>query len=155
MLKCFHNDSYFFYRYIRLSPERFDHMLGLVENSITKEDTNFRKAISAGERLAVTLRFLASLESQRSLSFAYLIGKSTLSHVIRETCDAILEALAGEYLRPPSSTELYPILLVTSKRHGIYPMLCAQLMANILEFIVQNRVESFFIIIKDSSVLYC
>ena len=88
-----------------MSPERFDHLLGLVENSITKEDTNFRKAISAGERLAVTLRFLASGESQQSLSFAYLIGKPTLSRIIRETCDAIFEALAGEYLHPPSSTE--------------------------------------------------
>ena len=85
-----------------MSPERFDHLLGLVKNSITKEDTNFRKAISAGERLAVTLRFLAS---QQLLSFAYLIGKSTLSRIIRETYDAIFEALGGEYLHPPSSTE--------------------------------------------------
>ena len=88
-----------------MSPKRFDHLLGLVENSITKEDTNFRKAISAGDRLAVTLSFLASGESQQSLSFSYLIGKSTLSRIIRETCDAIFEALAGEYLHPPSSTE--------------------------------------------------
>ena len=41
-----------------MSPERFDHLLGLVENSITKEDINIRKAISAEESLAVTLRFL-------------------------------------------------------------------------------------------------
>ena len=88
-----------------MSPERFDHLLGLVENSITKEDTNFRKAISAGGRLAATLRFLASGESQQSLSFVYLIGKSTLSRIIRETCDAIFEAVAGEYLHPASSTE--------------------------------------------------
>ena len=88
-----------------MSPERFDHLLRLVKNSIAKEDTNFRKAISAGERLAVTLRFLASGESQQLLSFAYLIGKSTLSRIIRETYDAIFEALAGEYLHPPSSTE--------------------------------------------------
>ena len=47
------------------------------------------------------------------------------------------------------------ILQVTSKRHGIYPMLWAQLKANILEFNVQNTLEPFFIIIKDSSVLYC
>ena len=53
----------------------------------------------------MTLRFLTSGESQQSLSFAYLIGKLTLSRVIRETCDAIFEALADEYLRPPSSTE--------------------------------------------------
>ena len=97
--------SYFFYTYIRMSPERFDRLLGLVENSVTKEDTNFRKAISADKRLAVTLRFLTSGELQQSLPFADLTGKSTLSRVIRETCDAIFEALAGEYLRPPSSTE--------------------------------------------------
>ena len=38
-----------------MSLERFDHLLGLVENNITKENTNFCKAISAEERLAVTL----------------------------------------------------------------------------------------------------
>ena len=55
-----------------MSSERFDHFLGFVENSIRKEDTNFCKAISSGERLAVTFRFLASEEPQQSLSFAYL-----------------------------------------------------------------------------------
>ena len=34
-----------------------------------------------------------------------LIGKSTLRRVIRETCDVIFEALAGEYLGLLSSTE--------------------------------------------------
>ena len=49
---------------------------------------------TAGGKLAVTLRFLASVESQQSLSFAYLTGKSELSRIIRETFDAIFEALA-------------------------------------------------------------
>ena len=39
--------------------------------------------------------------------------------------------------------------------YGIYPILWAQLMANMLEFNVQNRVEPPFIIIKNSSVPYC
>ena len=85
--------------------ERFDHFLGFVENSIRKEDTNFRKEISPGERLALTFCFLASRESQQSLSFAYLTGKPILSRIIMETCDTRFEALAGEYLPPPSSTE--------------------------------------------------
>ena len=51
------------------------------------------------------LALLASGESQQPLSFAYLIGKPTLNRVIRETYDAIFEALAGEYSRPPSSIE--------------------------------------------------
>ena len=98
-------DSYFFSRYIRMSPEWFDHLLGLIENRITKEETNFRKAISAGEKLAVALRFLASEESKQLLSFAYLIGKSVISRIIWETCDVMFEALAVEYLHPPSLTE--------------------------------------------------
>ena len=88
-----------------MSPERFDHFLGFVENSIRKEDKNFSKAISPGERLGVTFRFLASGESQQSLSFAYLTGKPILSRIIRQTCETRFEALAGEYLHPPSSAE--------------------------------------------------
>ena len=45
-------------RYIRISPDRFDHLLGLVTPLIAKKDTIFRKAILACERLALTLRFL-------------------------------------------------------------------------------------------------
>ena len=76
-----------------MSLERYDHFLRLVSPLITKQGTNLREAIPAGERLAVTLRFLASGESQQSLSFAYRIGKSTLSRILRETCDAIFSVL--------------------------------------------------------------
>ena len=75
----------------------------MVSPSITKQDTNFRKAIPAAERLAVTLRFLASGESQESLSFSFRIGRSTLSSILSETCDAIFKCLSPMYLRPPQS----------------------------------------------------
>ena len=53
-----------------MSPEQFDHLENMLEPLITKQSTNFREAISAGEILALSLRFLASSESQQSLSFA-------------------------------------------------------------------------------------
>ena len=43
-----------------MSPERFDNLLSMATSLIAKEGTNFRKSISPEERLAVTLRFLAS-----------------------------------------------------------------------------------------------
>ena len=86
-----------------MSPERFDSLLKMVAPLISKKDTNFRKAISPEERLAVTLRFLASGESQQSLSFSYRIGRSTLSNILRETCDAIYTCLSGTYLSPPTN----------------------------------------------------
>ena len=68
-----------------------------------KETTNFREPISASERLSITLRFLATGESQQSLSFAYRIGKATVSKIVRETCDAIYEVLAPTFVRSPKT----------------------------------------------------
>ena len=76
-----------------MSPERFEHLLQLIGPKITKEDTRFRKSIPAGERLALTLRFLASGDSQKSLSFSYRMGTTTVSNIIKETCIALHEVL--------------------------------------------------------------
>ena len=43
------------HRHVRMSPERFEHLLQLVGPNITKQNTQFRTAISAEERLIVTL----------------------------------------------------------------------------------------------------
>ena len=85
-----------------MSPERFDHLLSIVGPHITREDTNFRKSIAANERLAITLRFLASMESQQSLSYSYRVGRSTISNIVRETCKVIYDGLAPTYLKAPS-----------------------------------------------------
>ena len=88
-----------------MSPDRFDHLLSLVEPAITKQNNNYRQPISAAERLCLTIRFLASGDSQQSLSFAFRIGRSTVSGIIRETCEAIYNILAPIYLKPPSSPQ--------------------------------------------------
>ena len=91
------------HRYERMSPERFEHLLQLVGPKITKQNTQFRTAISAEERLIVTLRFLASGEDQQSLSFSFRIAKSTISQIIKETTEAIHSSLKDEYLTMPCS----------------------------------------------------
>ena len=90
-------------RFLRMSPERFEHLLSLVGPLIQKEDTRFRRSISPEERLAVTLRFLATGDAQQSLSFSFRIGKSTLSKVISETCQMIYECLKDKFLQPPET----------------------------------------------------
>ena len=66
----------FYFRFFRMSPQSFDYLLTLVGPRIRKKDTNFRKAIPPAERLAITLRFLASGESQQSLAFLFRVGRS-------------------------------------------------------------------------------
>ena len=46
--------------FLRMERPQFDELLGKVENVIVKQDTVMRESISPAERLAITLRFLAS-----------------------------------------------------------------------------------------------
>ena len=93
------NDRELFFRYFRMSPERFDHLITLVKDQIGKRDTAFTKAFSATGWLATTLRYLVSGETKQSLSYSYCTGRSTVSIVIAETCKTICTAIKDRYLK--------------------------------------------------------
>ncbi|GBN13464.1 hypothetical protein AVEN_263388-1 [Araneus ventricosus] len=84
-----------FFEYYRMFIASFETLLSKVEDSIRKSDTVMQNCISAEEKLAVTLRYLASGNSIRSLHFEFLLGRSTISSIIRETCTAIWSLMKG------------------------------------------------------------
>lgn len=53
-------DPKLYTNFVRMASDDFDFLLSLVSPLISKQNTPLRKSISAGERLAVTLRFLAT-----------------------------------------------------------------------------------------------
>ena len=77
-----------------MSPDAFDHLAQLLQPVKQKQNTNFRQPICVKESLAVTLRYLASGDSEQSLGWAHRIGKATISKIIKETSNAIWEVLS-------------------------------------------------------------
>lgn len=65
----------------------------MVRPFITKKNTHLRKAVSAEERLLVTLRYLASGSCYRDLRYSSIISHELLSEIIPETCWAIYKVL--------------------------------------------------------------
>uniref|UniRef100_A0A182S024 DDE Tnp4 domain-containing protein n=1 Tax=Anopheles funestus TaxID=62324 RepID=A0A182S024_ANOFN len=57
--------------FMRLSRADFAYLLELVTPRIRRQDTYMRDAITPKEKLIITLRFLASGDSYRSLEYAY------------------------------------------------------------------------------------
>ena len=106
-----------------MSPDRFEHLLTLVGPKITKKTTRFRKPISASERLALTLRYLATGESQQSLSFSYRIGKSTVSSIVSETSLAIFNALKDPYMKKRWTRHLCILFWTYHKGMDIFELL--------------------------------
>ena len=93
-----------YYRYTRMTPDR-KYLLSLGAPLITKLSTNYREPISHEQRLSLTLRHLATGESQISLSLQYRIGRQTISKIIPETCRAIYNVVVSIYVNTPSSQE--------------------------------------------------
>lgn len=91
-------------RFARISPERFEHLLTLVGPLTAKKQFKSRNLISAAERLMLTLRYLATGDSQQSQSFMFKIGRSTKSKMLRKTCEAKWSALKPGYLKLPSTS---------------------------------------------------
>lgn len=54
------SDPEMYRRILRMYSEDFDHLLRAVTPLIEKENTNYRDAITAEKRLAITLRFLVT-----------------------------------------------------------------------------------------------
>jgi hypothetical protein len=57
-----------------------------------------REAIPAGERLALTLRFLATGESYSSLHYQFRISVSSIALIVPEVCKAVFDVMKDEFL---------------------------------------------------------
>lgn len=101
----FRDDS-LYKHFLRMSHQNFMELLALVEPLIQKQDTRFRMAISAGERLAITLHYLATGNSFRSLQYLFRVPQCTISKIIPEVLDAIWTVLKNDYIKVNKHTFL-------------------------------------------------
>ena len=101
----FYAHFFTFLLYFRMSLDAFDHLPNLLQPLIQKQNTTFQQAINVKERLAVTLPYLASSDSQQTHSWSYLIGKATIFKLIKRTTNAIWEVLHDIYLKPTQEME--------------------------------------------------
>ncbi|XP_049764668.1 uncharacterized protein LOC126093298 [Schistocerca cancellata] len=90
-----------FANFIRMDVLVFEELLRMVSPLIQKKDTVMRQAITARERLAVTLRFLATGNTYKDLAYSTRIANNTLSRMIPETLMAIASVLGDNAIQCP------------------------------------------------------
>lgn len=86
-------DSYLFKNFTRMSKNDFEYLLNIIGPRIVKSDTNMRNAIPITTRLAITLRFLATGDSYRSLMYLFKVHFSSICLIVPEVCDALVDKL--------------------------------------------------------------
>ena len=78
---------------LRMNYDTFKFILKKTEQDITPTTlmSGGLKTISPGDRLTLTLRYLATGECYRSLSFQFRISRRTILYLIQEVCRATIK----------------------------------------------------------------
>ena len=95
-----------FVGFLRMEPQMFRELLARLTPRLTKRDTNFRKALKPGLKLAIALRYMASGNSYRSLAFSFRVAHNSISIIVKE----VAVAIAMEYEQERASTRAAPPL---------------------------------------------
>ena len=82
-----------------MGPENYNELLGLIKEDISKVTTHLREVIPPKIKLAITIRFLATGNSDQGLSTCFQVHKSTIGKFVPEVCDALYRKLKDNYLK--------------------------------------------------------
>ncbi|KAH7942637.1 hypothetical protein HPB51_028680 [Rhipicephalus microplus] len=97
-------DQQFFFKFYRMSPALFDELLGFVAADLTRQHF-IREPQEPGEKLAITLSYLASGLDICNVALAYRVGIETDRRSIHVTCRASLARLKDHFMKVPTKAE--------------------------------------------------
>ena len=91
---------------MRMSHSSFKVLLNFIEPYISPvESFCGNKVIKSPERLALTIRFLATGESFHSLSYQFRISRNAISYVIKQVAEANIAHVGPHFLRTPETQQ--------------------------------------------------
>ena len=106
---------------LRMSKENFDIIHQHVKPYIEKADTQLRKAIASDQRLCVTLFYLASGDSFKTLSLFFRMGESTIRGIVYETSQAIWDSMSADHLKTPTTQREWINISKSFYQHWNFP----------------------------------
>ena len=99
-------DTASFKEMLRMDYDTFLNLLAAIEPFISPQESYHGvPTIKANERLTLTLRFLATGETFRSLGFQFRISRSAISYIVISVCEALINHLGNLYLKTQFTNE--------------------------------------------------
>ena len=110
-----------FRNFVRMDPPMFDELLQRIGPRIGRQDTNYRKALEPGLKLAITLRFMATGDSYKSLMYGFRVPHNTISLIVKQVCQAIVQEYAEEVIQCPTTEQEWRAIAEQFERRWNFP----------------------------------
>lgn len=120
-------DQAAFKNFMRMPPDMFDELLNRVGPRVTKQNTTYRQAHDPGLKLALTLRHLASGTRYRSMSYGWRVPHNTISQIVPEVCQAIIDEYKDEVMKCPTTPEEWRAISHDFLKRWNFPHTCGAL----------------------------
>ena len=99
-------DTETFKNMMRMSFHTFQKVLSFIEKDITPQERPWgTPTISAAERLAILLRYLATGHTFADLSLDFRVSARAVSYIVKQVSGAIIKNIGPESVEPPSSPQ--------------------------------------------------
>ena len=96
-------DHEYVFRMFRMSPTKYETFLQWLAPFLVRSNVR-REAISPGERLRVTLRFLVTGDAFATIAHSYRMSETTVGRIVKDTCEIIWNVLKDRgFLKVPEN----------------------------------------------------
>ncbi|CAG2190044.1 unnamed protein product [Mytilus edulis] len=116
-----------FFIFLRMPPVMFDELLNRVGPRIKKTDTLFRRALSPGLKLAITLRHLATGDKYSTLQYDFRVARNSISKFLPEVCRAIVDEYKDEVISCPTDPNDWRAIADEFQKRWNVPHACGAL----------------------------
>ncbi len=87
---------------------------------ISKQDTNYRKSLDPGLKVAITLHYMATGDSSKSLQYGFRVAYNTICLLIADISGAIVEAYHEEVIITPTTPEDWMVIANNNSQRWQY-----------------------------------
>ncbi len=113
-------DPVAFQNFVKLEPAMFQELVDRLTPLITKTDTNCHKALDPGLKLNITLRYLATSDSSKSLQYGFQVVYNTICLLIPYVCQVIVDEYHEEVIKTPTTPQDWMVVVNQISRRWQY-----------------------------------
>ncbi len=109
-----------FQNFVRCDPTMFQEMVDRLTPLICKLDTNYRKVLDPGLKVAIALCYMATRDSFKSLQYDFRVAYNTICLLIAEVNSTIVDTYHEEVIVTPTTPDDWMVIVNTNRRKWQY-----------------------------------